>query len=108
MWNKRQSLFLLVRVSRGGLRRLAVPVPLFVLELTLAAFSDLACLLDSLVLKRIHGRGRSDLGGSGASEISAESMLTVCLRLSREIRKYGRFRLAEVQTGRINIFIDLY
>lgn len=108
MWNKQQSLFLLVRVSRGGLRRLAVPVPLFVLELTLAAFADLACLLDSLILKRVRGRGRFNLGGPSASGISAELMLAACLRLFREMRKYGRFRLAEVQAGRSKIFVDLY
>ena len=108
MWSKRQSQLLLVRVSWGGLRRLVIPVPLFVLDLTLAAFFDLACLIDSFASKWMRGMRRFDLGGSGAGRIAAESMLTVCLRLFREMRKYGRFRLVEVQTGRIRVFIDLY
>jgi hypothetical protein len=108
MWSKRQSQLLLLRVSRGGLRRLVIPVPLFVLDLTLAAFSDLACLLDSFAPKWMRGIRQFDLGGSGVGRISAESMLTVCLRLFQEMRKYGRFRLVEVQTGRIRVYIDLY
>jgi hypothetical protein len=108
MWSKRQSQLLLVRVSLGGFRRLVIPVPLFVLDLTMAAFCDFACLFDSFALKRMRGMRRFDLGGSGAGRISAESMLIVCLRLFREMRKYGRFRLAEVQTDRIRVFMDFY
>ncbi len=108
MWSKRQSQLLLIRVSRGGLRRLVIPVPLFVLDLTLAAFSDLACLIDSFAPEWMRGMRRFGLGGSGAGRISAEAMLAVCLRLFREMRKHGRFRLAEVQSGKIGIFIDFY
>jgi hypothetical protein len=108
MWSKRQSQLLLVRVSQGGFRRLVIPVPLFVLGLTLAAFRDLACLLDAIAPNWMRGLGRFNLGGSGAGRISVESMLAICLRLFREMRKHGRFRLVGVQSGRIGIFIDFY
>ncbi|RJQ31605.1 MAG: hypothetical protein C4589_01425 [Peptococcaceae bacterium] len=108
MWSKRPSQLLLVRISRGGLRRLVVPVPLFVFDLTLAAFSDLACLLDSLVPQWMRSLRRFNLSGPGAARMSAASMLAVCLQLFREIRKYGRFRLLDVRSGKIRVFIDFY
>jgi hypothetical protein len=108
MWNKQQSQLLLVKVSQGGLRPLVIPVPLFVLDLTLAAFSDLACLFDSLAQKWARGVRRFNLARSGTGRISAELMLAVCLQLFREMRKYGRFRLVEVQSGRVRVFIDFY
>lgn len=108
MWSKRPSQLLLVGVSRGGLRRLVIPVPLFVFDLTLAAFSDLACLFDSLFLKRSRGMGRFNFRGPGAGRVSAEFVLAVCLQLFREMRKHGRFRLLDVRSGGIRIFIDFY
>lgn len=108
MWSKRQSQFMLIGVSRGGFRRLVIPVPLFVLDLTLAAFSDLACLFDLLVPKRLRGIRCNDLNESGAGRISVKPILTVCLQLFREMRKYGRFRLVEVRAGKNRVCIDLY
>ena len=108
MWSKLQSQLLLVRVSRDGVRRIVIPVPLYVPDLTLDAFLDLACLLDLLIPKWIRGLKRCNLGGTGAGRISVESMLAGCLQLFRELRKHGRFRLAEVRSAGIRIFIDFY
>ena len=108
MWNKLQSQLLLVRISRDGFRRIVIPVPLYVLDLTLAAFRDLASLLDLIAPKWIRGLKRLNFGRTGAGRVSAESMLTGCLQLFREMRKHGRFRLVEVQSARISIFIDFY
>ncbi|OAT87121.1 hypothetical protein A6M21_02210 [Desulfotomaculum copahuensis] len=98
---------MLIGVSRGGFHRLVIPVPLFVLDLTLAAFSDLARLFDLLATRRLRGM-RNDRGESGAGRISVESMLTVCLQLFREMRKYGRFRLVEVRAGKNRVSVELY
>lgn len=99
---------MLVRISRDGFRRIVIPVPLYVLDLTLAAFSDLACLFDLLAPKWIRGLKRHNFGRTGDGRVSAESLLTGCLLLFREIRKHGRFRLVEVQSARIRVFIDFY
>ncbi|GEM_PF-1652547 len=108
MWSKLQGQLMLVRVSRDGFRRIVIPVPLYVLDLTLAAFLDLACLLDLLIPKRIRSLKHLNLGGTGAGRISVESLLAGCLKLFREMRKNGRYRLAEVQSAGIKIFIDFY
>ncbi|BBB93446.1 MAG TPA: hypothetical protein PKA28_17830 [Methylomusa anaerophila] len=108
MWSKRQSQLLLVKVSPGGLRPLVIPVPLFVLDLALDAFADLACLFDAFAPKRLRGVSRFNLAGCCTGPASMERMLAVCLQLFRETRQYGRFRLAEVQSGNIRVFIDFY
>lgn len=108
MWSNRQSQLLLIRISLGGLRRLVIPVPLYVLDLTLAAFSDLARLLDMLAPNWVRRVKRFNFDGSGTGRISAESFLAACLQLFREMRKHGRFLLVEVQSGRIRVSIDFY
>lgn len=116
MWNNRQSQLLLVRLSRGGMRRLVIPIPLFVLDLTLAAFSDLICLGDSLVPQWRRKAGwfnRSSYGGSyggssGKGRISAGELLESGLHLFRELRKYGRWRMVEVQSDQVRVSIDFY
>jgi hypothetical protein len=115
MSSKRQSQFLLIRVSQGGFRRFALPVPLYVLDLTLDAFSDLAALADTLAPKWKGGLKRFDLGVGGRSgsggpprRLSVERVLALVLALFRELRRHGRLRVVEVQAGKMRVSIDLY
>jgi hypothetical protein len=108
MSNKRQSQFLLVRVSMGGFRRFVIPLPFYVLDITLAAFSDLACLLDSVAPKWMQRAKRFGRSTFGTEKVSLEAALNLVLRLLWEIRKYGRLRIVEVQSGKVRVFIDLY
>lgn len=105
---KRQSQFLLIRISQGGLRRLVIPVPLYVLDLTLTAFGDLARLVDALAPHRLRALRRFHPGGAGGRRVSVEFLWTACTQLLDELRKYGRLRLVEVQAGRVRVFIDFY
>jgi hypothetical protein len=108
MSNKRQSQLLLVRVSIGGFRRFVIPLPIYVLDITLAAFSDLVAILDSLVPKSLQKAKRLGLSTFGAEKISLEAVLNLFLQLLWEVRKYGRLRIVEVQSGKVRVFIDLY
>jgi len=134
MSSKRQSQFLLIRVSQGGFRRFALPVPLYVLDLTLDAFSDLAALADTLAPGRLGALKRADLGGLGGPgggsvagslingggnadggsagrrgrRLSVERVLALVLALFRELRRHGRLRVVEVQAGKVRVSIDLY
>lgn len=98
--NKRQSQFLLIKISQGGLRRLAIPVPLYVVDITINAFSDLAHLIDTVMPKGIQ---RIFPGG-----LSVSGIIVVCSQSFQELRKYGRLSLVEVQSGKVRISIDFY
>lgn len=108
MWNNRPRQLLLVRVSLGGWRRFVIPVPIFVLDLTLAAFSDLAAIIDSFVPGRLSSVKRYGRGKIGEGQVSFEGMLQLTRQLLREWRKYGRWRMVEVQTGKVRLFVDFY
>ena len=104
---KRRSQFLLIRVSAGGLRRLVIPIPLYVLDLTLTAFWDLARLVDALAPNRLRVLRGFGLG-AGRQRISVEFLLTALMRLFHELRRHGRLRVVDVRAGRVRVLIDLY
>lgn len=113
MWNKKRSQFILVRISLGGLRRLVIPIPLFVLDITLSATADLALLGDLFAPVwrrelRKHLYPSSCLNGRTVSLISLRSIFGVCLQFFDELRNYGRWRMVEVKTGKVEIFVDFY
>jgi len=85
-----------------------IPLPIYVLDITLAAFSDLVAILDSLVPKSLQKAKRLGLSTFGAEKISLEAVLNLFLQLLWEVRKYGRLRIVEVQSGKVRVFIDLY
>lgn len=108
MSNNRPSQLLLVRLSLGGWRRLVIPVPIFVLDLTLDAFADLAAIIDSLAPGWLSRMKRYGLSKVDTGQVSVEGMLQLTLQLFRELRKYGRWRMVEVQAGKVRVFIDFY
>jgi hypothetical protein len=85
-----------------------IPIPLFILDLTLTAFSDLVCLGDSVVPKWKCKAGWFNRSSSEKGWISISALFKLGLQLFRELRKHGRWRMVEVQSGRVRVFVDLY
>lgn len=108
MWNNRQSQLMLIRLSQRKIRRLVIPIPLFVLDLTLAAFSDLAHMGDSVISRWICKGNRSNHSTPRQSRVPVGVLFELGLQLLRELRKHGRWRVVEVQHGRVRISIDYY
>lgn len=103
MWSNRPSLFLLVRISFGGTRSLVIPIPLFVVDITLDAVADLALVAD--LFAPLWRRG---LKHSWFRMPSLAALLGVCAEFFNELRRYGRWRMVEVETDKVRVYVDFY
>jgi len=100
-----RSLFLLVRVKPKGKMRIVVPVPLYILDATLAAISDLLWLPDLLFpvwRKSLAGKIKLPPG------LTPGKAWNLIVELIDEVRKYGRWRMVEVENEDARIYIDFY
>lgn len=113
MWNNRRSQFMLVRISFGGVRRLVIPIPLFVLDMTLYAIADLAWLAELSAplwkpkLKKFLYHPQCGKA-TAVSLISPRLISEMVIRFFDELRKYGRWRMAEVKTDKVCVYLDFY
>ncbi|MHB9096125.1 MAG: hypothetical protein ACYC21_15795 [Eubacteriales bacterium] len=103
MWSNRPSLFLLVRISFGGSRSLVIPIPLFVVDITLDAMADLTLVAD--LFAPLWRRG---LKYSRFRISSLAALLGVCTEFFNELRKYGRWRMVEVAADKVRVYVDFY
>lgn len=107
-----RSSFMLVRIQHGGLRKIIIPLPLFVLDETIKALADLMVLPDLLFpswQQKIH---QKLVGKKWYKEIQPQSSLRDIVNLFRslfnELRQYGRWRMVEVESGKDKVYIDFY
>ncbi len=122
MWNKPifsyRSFFMVVRLGFGSGITIPIPIPLFLLDQTLDAVEDLAWLAEKLFLRwtvllsdkdcysRYHARRWSHFAGAPTQA------LRLCREIIRELRRYGKWRMVEVETddpkhhGRVRVYVD--
>jgi hypothetical protein len=123
MWTKSngyRSFFMLVRihVRKGFL--IPIPIPLFLLDQTLDAVEDLAWLAEKFILPGIVRSGnRQDqdfksfrhwVHQSG----SPSQAIKLCRGIIEELRRYGKWRMAEVETRdpksheQVRVYVDFF
>ncbi|MGE5582455.1 MAG: hypothetical protein ACM3X9_07935 [Bacillota bacterium] len=114
---KYRSLFMLVRV-RSGRVRLSIPIPLFLLDQTLDAVASLVWLGEKFCprwTEKLHLVSQSDwLAKSGRSNPPDSSPMRLaklpraCRGLIDELRRFGRWRMVEVEHGNERVYIDFF
>lgn len=108
MLNKRRSQLLLVRVKPVGKIRLVIPIPFFLLDIYARALADLL-LLGQLVLPfGLQSLQRHIEKHTWGKEIKISLVGDMIGELVLELRKIGRWRMVEVKTHDIEVYIDLY
>jgi len=78
--------------------RLVIPLSLFVLDQTLAAVQDLLWLVERLS-PGLRRRISEKIGKQGWAPGPGES-IRLCRELVHEMRRYGKWRMVEVSTGK--------
>jgi len=101
MWTSmpRRSYFLFVCIRKNG-KRLTIPIFLPVLDVTLEAAADLSRLWEKAAGSLSH---KPFLAASRPLRAVA-----LCREAIGELRRLGRCRVVEVNTGDFEITIDLY
>ena len=113
MWNNHYSRLILIRISFGGWRRLVIPIPLFVLDIIISSVSDLATFADlfaPLWRRRLEKHIRCSRGGASkaAAKVSLSELVRIFAEFFKELRKLGRWRMVEVATDEICVYLDFY
>lgn len=113
MLNNKKSRLILVRVSIGGWRRLVMPIPLYALDIVISSAKDLATFADLVTpfwRHKLEKRVCSSRWGAakGLSKISLEMLVGIIAEFSRELRKQGRWRMVEVVTDDVSVYVDFY
>ena len=91
---------------------MVIPFPLFVIDQALGAVEDLIWVVERLwpgIKKYLHRQyGRA--AGLGPGIVPSQG-IGWCREIIAELRRYGRWRLVAVETGRprdTRVYIDLY
>lgn len=113
MWTSmpRRSYFVFVRIRKNG-KGFTIPIFLPVLDVTLEAVADLAWLWEKTagvfrgkVLSQPH---LSRTHKSFLTDFQPFRAVALCREVIDELRRMGRWRAVEVNTGDFEITIDLY
>jgi len=106
MWNKnRPSFLMLIRVQKG-FKRIVIPLPLYVLDITLEAVVDLLWLPDLL-----YPLWKAKVSGKAKGWLPKESpvkLVESILGIFGEFKKHGRWRMVEVEKDDHKVFIDFF
>lgn len=109
MWSSKRSRLMLVRISLGGPRKIIIPIPLYVLDITISAVADLTLLTDlfsplwkSKLQKIFAGHHHHKLVVKGALVVK------ILQEMLLEFRKHGRWNIVKIQTGKVQISVDFY
>lgn len=92
---------------------MVIPIPLFVLDIIIDSVSDLATFADlfaplwrrKLEKHICSSRWRP---AKTASKISFKVLVGICAEYFKELRKLGRWRMVEVVTDEISVYLDFY
>lgn len=96
-------------ISFGGWRRLVIPIPLYVLDIIIASLSGLATFVD-LFAPLWRRRLQKHICSSrwGAPKVSLSQLVGIFAEFFKELRKHGRWRMVEVATDEICVYLDFY
>ncbi len=94
----RPSWFILVRVRKAGGMGFTLPIPLALFGEVLEALSDLARLAEAVSL----GCSRRSAG------VSASGALDFCRSVVSAVRRYGQWRMVEVDTDGYSVAVDFF
>ena len=95
MWSRKRSNFLLIRCSLGGIKRFTIPIPLFVIDITLEAIADLAMVGD--LFFRIWGK-----------RLNLNILVRMSIEVINELRRYDQWQLVRVETEKVKVYIDFW
>ncbi len=105
-----RNFLLIVRIKFKGKKSLTIPVSFWALEATLEALSDLAWLGEKLFL----GWGRyypktqhNNKWMQFLTRMPVSLSIGLGVKTLQDLRKHGRFRLAEVEHENMSVYIDL-
>lgn len=102
---------MLVKVKLQRKMGFVIPIPLFVLDIIVDAIADLAWLGDlsrPLGLNKFQKHLNKYGWGHIGKQISLVQIIYIFQELIFEFRKYGRWRMVEVKTEEVQVYIDLY
>ncbi len=88
----RRSFFMIVSSSLNGKRRLFIPIPLFVVDVTIRSAADFIWFWEQLF---------------GSFRLHSSYFYQLIL-LIQELRKYGRYRMIEIEIDNIKVLVDFY
>lgn len=98
MWNRRRSNFLIIHCSFGGIKRFIFPIPLLVLDITLAAAGDLALVAD------LFAKPSKKFGW----RVSFQDLVRQFAELINELRGFGRWQAVRVEAEKVSVYIDFW
>lgn len=89
-----------------------IPIPFFVLDTTIQAIADLAIIIDLFLPIRIkrpytENSHRRTLIGYG-DRVPINIIVKQCMELVNELRRYGRWRMVQVETEEMRVYIDFW
>lgn len=109
MWTERRSLFLLLRFGAAGKTGFVFPISLPLLAETVDVLADLALLGDLLFPGLTRRIGRRKGGEApGREALSLSRIVRLVGGLLSELRRYGRWRMVDVEAGGSEISLDFY
>ncbi len=118
LWTKRpRKAFLLLVSIQNKDRRIWIPIPVWVIEDTIDALQDIACVGEWIL--KLLGRNRENKRADGYKRTAGpwrqyiegmpvSSALQAVNGVIRELRLQGRFRMIEVENEAIQIVVDLF
>lgn len=99
---------MIVRVKPARRRGFFIPVPFFILDIYLQAIGDLFILGRILMpfgLVKFERLAKQQLWKKG---IDISLVWDIVEEFFSELRKYGRWRMADIKTGDVEVKVDLY
>lgn len=123
MWTRNngyRSFFMMVRIRAGKGFLIPIPIPLFLLDQTLDAVEDLAWLAEKFVIPGVVRSGnRQDQNSKSFRHWmdhpgSPSEVVKLCRRIIEELRRYGKWRMVEVETRdpksheQIRVYVDFF
>lgn len=104
---RRRSCLMFIRIKSEGKRDFQVPIPLFVLEHTLRSVADFFWVWKQIINPfRIFRKKVSSNKQVLQSHIS--DLINQSIILFRELRKYGRWKMVDIEDCKTSVQIDFY
>lgn len=107
MLSKRQNQLLLVRVKLTGKMSFVIPLPFLVLNIYARALADLSLLGQLILPLWVKGKGPGN-DKRWLSGIRLTVVGDIVKDLLQILRRHGHWRLVEVKTPDVEVYIDLF